>query len=42
MQEELQRKGVHKFQTEGDFVYDHNPAAYATPREKIKDTFCEM
>jgi hypothetical protein len=36
------REKVYKLQKEVDFVYDHDPAAFATPREKIKDTFCIM
>jgi hypothetical protein len=42
MQDELQRKEVYKFQKEVDFVYEHDPASFATPRENIKDTFCIM
>jgi hypothetical protein len=40
VQDELQRKEVYKFQTDVDFVCDDAPAALATLRGKIKDTFC--
>jgi hypothetical protein len=40
MQDELQIKEVYKFQKEADSLYDHDPATFATLREKIKDTFC--
>jgi len=42
MQDDLQRKEVHKFQKEADVLYNHDPVTFATLREKIKDTFCIM
>jgi hypothetical protein len=38
-QDDLLRKEVRKFQNEVDFVYYHDTAVFATPREKIKSTF---
>jgi len=35
MQDELQRIKVYKFQKKADFLYDHDPATFATPRGKI-------
>jgi hypothetical protein len=36
MQDELQRREVYKFQKEVDLVNDHDSAAFAALREKLK------
>jgi hypothetical protein len=37
-----EKKKVYKFQKEADFLYDHDPAAFATLREEIKDAYCTV